>query len=108
MGLLVAAAHTGSSALYLAGSIVGGAGFGAAFLGGLRALVAAIPPGHRASVMSAFYIVAYASLSIPAVLAGLVVTHLGLNETFELFGGIVAVLALIVAFEAWRTRPARD
>ena len=55
--------------LYLAGSIVGGLGFGAAFLGGLRALVAVIPSEHRAAVMSAFYLVAYASLSIPAVLA---------------------------------------
>lgn len=106
MALIVGAAHTGSSGLYLAGSIVGGAGFGAAFLGGLRALVASIPPGHRASVMSAFYVVAYASLSIPAVLAGLVVTDLGLNETFELFGSVVAALALVVAVEAWRTRPA--
>ena len=50
MVMIVAAAATDSSALYLAGSIVGGAGFGAAFLGGLRALVAAIPPEHRAAV----------------------------------------------------------
>ncbi len=105
--LIVAAAATDSSKLYLTGSIAAGAGFGAAFLGGLRSLVTAIPPASRASVMSAFYIAAYASLSIPAVLAGLVVTRLGLDETFELFGSVVSVLALVVAFEAWRTRPAR-
>jgi MFS family permease len=105
MVLIVTAAATGSTVLYLAGSIVGGAGFGAAFLGGLRALVGAIPPSHRASVMSAFYIVAYASLSIPAVLAGFVVTDVGLEETFEIFGAVVGALAVVVAFEAWRTRP---
>jgi hypothetical protein len=55
--------------------------------------------------MSAFYIVAYASLSVPAVLAGALVRHLGLRSTFETFGSIVAGIALIVAFEAWRTRP---
>jgi hypothetical protein len=55
--------------------------------------------------MSAFYIVAFASLSLPAVPAGIVVTHLGLQSTFETFGGVVSVIALIVAFEAWRTRP---
>ena len=71
---------------YIAGSIVGGIGFGVAFLGGLRALAASIPPGHRAAVMSAFYIAAYASLSVPAVLAGLVVDDLGLERTFETFG----------------------
>jgi MFS family permease len=107
MLLIVTAAATDSSAAYLAGSILGGAGFGAAFLGGLRALVATIPGEHRAAVMSAFYVAAYASLSIPAVLAGLLVTRVGLQSTFETFGSIVAGIALIVALEAWRTRPGR-
>jgi MFS family permease len=104
--LIVVASGTDSSATYLVGSVVGGLGFGAAFLGGLRALVAAIPNEQRAAVMSAFYVVAYGSLSVPAVLAGIVVTHLGLESTFEIFGSVVAAIALIVAFEAWRTRPA--
>jgi len=103
--LIVAATKTDSSAVYLIGTLVGGAGFGIAFLGGLRALVAVIPPEHRAATMAAFYIVAYASLSVPAVLAGVVVTHLGLDSTFELFGSVVAAVALVVAFEAWRSRP---
>ena len=107
MVLIVVAAGSDSSAAYLAGSLVGGAGFGAAFLGGLRALVAVIPPEHRAAVMAAFYVVAYASLSIPAVLAGILVTHISLQATFEIFGSIVAAIALVVATAAWRTRPAR-
>jgi MFS family permease len=107
MVLIVLAAATDSSAAYLVGSIVGGAGFGAAFLGGLRALVAVIPPEHRAAVMAAFYVAAYASLSVPAVLAGILVTHISLQATFEIFGSIVAAIALVVAFEAWRTRPDR-
>ena len=94
-------------ALYLAGSILGGAGFGAAFLGGLRALVIAIPPEHRGAVLSAFYVAAYASLSVPAVLAGIAVTYISLQSTFEIFGSVVAAIALVVAFEAWRTRPTR-
>jgi len=106
MILIVVAAATDSSVTYLVGSVLGGMGFGVAFLGGLRALSAAIPHEHRAAVMSAFYVVAYASLSLPAVLAGVVVTHLGLQTTFETFGSVVAGIALIVAFEAWRTRPA--
>jgi hypothetical protein len=88
-----------------AGGVVGGAGFGVAFLGALRALSAAIPADHRAAVMSAFYVVAYVSISVPAVVAGLLVTPLGLEATFEWFGAIVAALALVVAAEAWRTRP---
>jgi MFS family permease len=104
---IVVAAATGSSTTYLVGSVVSGVGFGIAFLGGLRTLMAAIPPAQRAAVMSAFYLVAYASLSIPAVLAGIVVTHLGLQSTFETFGCVVVGIALLVALEAWRTRPQR-
>jgi len=55
--------------------------------------------------MSAFYVVAYASLSLPAIAAGVLVTPLGLESTFEIFGSVIAALALVVAFEAWRTRP---
>jgi MFS family permease len=106
MLMIVAAVAADSAALYVAGSVIGGAGFGVAFLGALRALSALIPHEHRAAVMSAFYVVAYSSLSLPAILAGLLVTPLGLRPTFELFGAATAVLALVVAFEAWRTRPA--
>lgn len=105
MLLIVAASAAGSSLLFVAGAVVGGSGFGVAFLGALRALSAAIPTEHRAGVMSAFYVVAYLSLSLPAVLAGVLVTHLGVEQTFEIFGSVIAGLALLVAAEAWRTRP---
>jgi MFS family permease len=109
MVLIVFAAAQDSSGAYLAGSLLAGAGFGAAFLGGLRALTAAIPHQHRAAVMSAFYVAAYTSLSLPAVLAGVVVAHdVALPTTFEIFGSVVAAIALTVAFEAWRTRPTRQ
>jgi predicted MFS family arabinose efflux permease len=58
--------------------------------------------------MSAFYVAAYASLSVPAVLGGIVASHVALTTTFEWFGGVVIVLALVVAVEAWRTRPRVD
>ena len=102
---IVAAAAAESAPLFVAGSLIGGAGFGVAFLGALRALSVVIPNDHRAAVMSAFYVVAYGSLSLPAILAGLLVTPLGLTTTFEVFGAAAAALALVVAFEAWRTRP---
>ena len=103
---IVLAAGTEAPALFWIGSLIGGAGFGVAFLGGLRALSAAIPPQHRAEVMSAFYVVGYAAISLPAILAGALVEPLGLQTTFEIFGSVVALLALAVAAEAWRTRPA--
>jgi MFS family permease len=105
MVLIVLSAASEAPALYWAGAVIGGAGFGVAFLGALRALSAVIPPEHRAGVMSAFYIVAYLAISLPAILAGAVVSTWGLESTFEVFGSVIAGLALVVAFEAWRTRP---
>jgi len=107
MGLLVAGVAIGSGALFVASTLIAGLGFGVAFLGGLRSLSAAVPAGHRAAVMSAFYVVAYAALSLPAIAAGFLVTPLGLTSTFEIFGTAIAVLALVVAGEAWRQRPGR-
>jgi len=105
MILIVLSASEESAVLYVLGAVIGGAGFGVAFLGSLRALSVAIPNEHRAQVMAAFYVVAYASLSLPAVLAGIVVTPLGLESTFEIFGSVIAAIALILAIEATRTRP---
>jgi predicted MFS family arabinose efflux permease len=104
--LIVLASADDSGPIFVVGALVAGAGFGVAFLGGLRQLSIVIPDEHRAGVMSAFYIVCYASLSVPAVIAGVVVTRIGLVMTFEIFGSVVAGIALIVAFEAWRSRPA--
>jgi MFS family permease len=102
---IVGAAAAGSSVLLFAGSAVAGLGFGLAFTGGLRALTAVIPGEHRAAVMAAFYAVAYTAISVPAVAAGFLTEPLGLNTTFEVFGSIVAAVALVVAVEAWRQRP---
>lgn len=105
MGLIVAAAAADSAVLFTLGAIVTGAGFGVAFLGGLRSLSSSIPPEHRAATMSAFYLVAYGSLSVPAVIAGVVVEPLGVQSTFEIFGSAIIAIALLVTAEAWRQRP---
>ena len=105
VALIALSAAENSGPALIVGSVVGGAGFGLAFLGSLRALSAQIPPAHRAGVMSSFFVAAYAALSIPAVLAGFAAGPLGLESTFEILGSLVAALALVVAFQAWRTRP---
>ena len=106
MLLLVAAVAADSSLAFLLGAVIGGAGFGVAFLGALRALTAVIPAEHRAAVLAAFYVVAYAALSVPAIAGGVVVGALGLRPTFEVFGSAAAALALVVALYAARLRPA--
>ena len=77
MALTAASLSTGSAVLFFGATAITGAGFGLAFLGALRSLTAVVPQTHRAAVMSAFYVVAYLSISVPAVVAGLVVPSSG-------------------------------
>lgn len=107
MAAIVGSLSVGSAPLFLAASALTGLGWGGAFLGALRSLTAVIPSQHRAETMSAFYLVAYASLSVPALAAGLVVSSWGLLPTFRIFGAVVVVISLVVAAGAVRTRPGR-
>jgi MFS family permease len=106
MVLIVLSLGTGSGAFFVAASAITGFGWGVAFLGALRSLTVVIPPAKRAEVMSAFYVVAYSALAFPAIIAGIVVTHVSLDDTFRAFGLIVAALALVVAALAERMRRA--
>jgi MFS family permease len=106
MAVTAISLSAGSGVLFLAGSAVTGAGFGVAFMGAIRTVSTAAPPAHRASVMSAFYVVAYLSLSVPAVLAGLASDSLGLEATFRIFGAAVIAIALPTALASRAARPA--
>ncbi len=97
MALTATAVALGSAPFFLAASALAGVGFGLAFMGSLRHLSAAIPPDRRAEVMSAFYVVGYLSLALPAVAAGIVAGTVGLSGTFEIFSAAVVVIALLVA-----------
>lgn len=107
MALTVLSVSTGSAFLFLVASAITGGGWGVAFLGALRSLTAVIPPHQRAEVMSAFYVVAYLSLAVPAIAAGVVVPGLGLDDTFRIFGSLVVALASVVAVLAVRATPSR-
>jgi predicted MFS family arabinose efflux permease len=97
MALTATAVAVSSAAFFLAASALAGVGFGLAFMGSLRHLSAAIPADRRAEVMSAFYIVGYLSLALPAIAAGFIANAIGLSETFELLSAGVVVVALTVA-----------
>jgi hypothetical protein len=106
MAATVASLSTGSVPLFFGASIVTGGGFGVAFLGAIRSVSAAAPVEQRAAVMSAFYVVAYLSLSVPTLIAGLVVPSLGIEPTFRIFGSIVVALAIATALGTRRRAPA--
>ncbi|MEP9391795.1 MFS transporter [Gordonia sp. VNK1] len=105
-GAVISLAGVLTSALpfYVAGSLIAGTGFAATFLGALDSISAATPPPQRGQVFSAVFIVSYLAFSGPAVIAGLVVSHVGLQETVV---GYVVYVLLVAVVGAVLSRRAR-
>ena len=82
------------TALFFAGSVIAGMGFGPGFLGAFRTITALAPPTERAGLIAAIYVVSYLGFSLPAIAAGVAVTHQGLLHTTNVYGGAVIALAL--------------
>jgi MFS family permease len=80
------------------GSGVAGLGFGTALAGSFRRLTPLAQPTERASLLAAVYLVSYTAFAVPAVIAGLAVTHYGLRDTATVYAAVVVVLALTAAF----------
>jgi MFS family permease len=93
-GLFLVALASSSVALFVVASIVAGAGFGSGFLGALRSVSQLAEPHERAALLSAVYVVSYVAFSVPALIGGLLTTHIGLLDTSLGYGGFVALLAV--------------
>lgn len=82
---------------YIVGSLIAGSGFAATFLGALDSVSALIPAEGRGQAFSSVFIVSYLAFSLPAVIAGIVVSHAGLRETIIGYVGYVVVLTVLGA-----------
>lgn len=74
-------------------------------MGAIRAVSTVAPVGERAGIISAFYVVAYLALALPAMVAGLLVPELGIESTVRVFGLAVGGLALTAAVGTRRRVP---
>jgi predicted MFS family arabinose efflux permease len=97
VGVVLWSVATLSAVGFFLGTAVAGAGFGAGFQGGLRTIVPLAQPHQRAGVISVAYVVSYLAMGLPAILAGVVVTHTTLTHTAEWFGAGVMLLAALTA-----------
>ncbi|QTI70265.1 MFS transporter [Gordonia polyisoprenivorans] len=95
---------TESLPVYIVGSLIAGSGFAGTFLGALDSISAQTPAPARGQVFSAVFIVSYVAFSVPAVIAGLVVGHLGLRATVAIYVGYVLALAVLGGLASARTR----
>jgi hypothetical protein len=78
----------------LVGTVVAGTGWGAAFSGSMRTVMAQAQAQERAALLSAFYVVGYLSFCLPIILTGSVVPLAGLQLAADVYGAVVILLAL--------------
>ncbi len=87
------AIDTSTSAILFVGTAVAGLGFGPAFMGAYRSVVALTPSDERAGLITAIYLVSYLATGIPAVIGGIATSHYGLHKTTLVYSLAVAALA---------------
>jgi Major Facilitator Superfamily len=101
MSLFLVALGASSIGLFVAAAIVAGGGFGCGFLGALRTVSQLAEPQERAALLSAVYVVSYTAFSVPALVAGVVATRVGLLDTSLGYGGFVALVAVGAVAIGW-------
>ena len=104
--LFVLALASTTLAVFVLGAVIAGAGFGPAFLGAFRTVSQLAEPHQRAGLISAIYVVSYLAFSIPALVAGVLITDTGLRGTSLGYGSAVALVAAIAALYDTRARVA--
>jgi MFS family permease len=105
LALIVAALAESAMALFLAGTVTGGAAVGAIFLGSLATANRLAPAGRRGQVMSAFFVACYAGLIIPVVGVGVLT---GLTGTFPATLTFSVLLTALSLFSVARIAMVRD
>ncbi|MFF2958806.1 MFS transporter [Streptomyces sp. NPDC057963] len=107
VGLLLVAASLIAKSLVLLvlGALCGGSGQGLAFRAALTLIGGAAPARHRGGTISAFFVVAYAGISVPVVGVGALATWLGLRPAGLIFTGCVMLLAAGAGTYAARRPP---
>lgn len=94
VGALVtfASIETSTAVVSFVGTAIAGLGFGPAFLGAYRTVVARSASGDRAGLITLIYIVSYLATAIPAVIGGIAASHYGLHNTALVYSVTVAAL----------------
>ena len=93
--LFTVALATTSLLVFVAAAVIAGGGFGPAFLGAFRTVSQLAEPHERAALISAIYVVSYLAFSIPALVAGVLITSNGLRDTALAYAGVVTLVAAV-------------
>ncbi|KPI16612.1 major facilitator superfamily MFS_1 [Actinobacteria bacterium OK074] len=89
---LAVAGGLASLALLLVATVIGGAGQGLTFLGGLTEINRRAPASRHADVLSSYNVAVYLGAGVPVIGAGLLATRTGLLDAVRVFAVVMAVL----------------
>jgi MFS family permease len=93
--------------ILVVGTILAGIGQGVTFSAGIVAISAASPADRRAETVSAFFVIAYAAISLPVLLVGAAVGSWGLRLSGIVFTsacGALTLAALVAVLRLLRSR----
>jgi MFS family permease len=92
LALVVAAFATTTLGLLVAAAVVCGLGVGLAVMGGLALVNQVCPPGQRAQILAAFFVVTYVSAALPVILAAVMADHAGSVAAVSMVAGLIGLL----------------
>jgi MFS family permease len=95
LAVVVAAFATTTLWLLVVGAVVCGLGVGLAVIGGLALVNQVCPPGHRAEILSAFFVVTYVSAAVPVVLSAVMADHGGSVAATSMVAGLIGLLIVV-------------
>jgi predicted MFS family arabinose efflux permease len=102
VAVTLVAVATGSAAGLYVGTFIAGLGFGPSFSGVFRSLTPLAPPDRRAALVASIYVVCYTAFSVPAILAGIAITHYTLADATYVYGAAVIVFATLTTLAVSR------
>lgn len=100
--LLLAAGGAASLPATLVSALLAGSGHGLAVSGAARAVDARTPPGQRAGIAAALYLLFYTGSGTPAVAVGLMSTHMPLTAAVTVLSWAGAALGAVALFATCR------
>ncbi|MGW1886694.1 MFS transporter [Streptomyces sp. NPDC001970] len=102
----LAGVETNSLTIAALGTVFAGIGFGGSALASFGTLARIAEPAERGELFAVAFVISYLAFSIPAVVAGVATTSVGLHETSVVYSATVMALCAL-ALVAQRLRTAR-
>jgi len=90
--LVFVGVHIASASLLVVATLIAGVGFGANFLGVVKAIIPLAAAGERAGLLAAFYIECYLASSLPTIALGLIARQFGLVLASDMYGAAVVLM----------------